>query len=156
MASSSDICRWINELKNADTRESALQELSRMTDAEEDMAQQLWNSHGSRAALMFEITNIYRIISQPGLSDHQSNRVCNVLSLLQCVARDSETRSEFLGGPYLLYIYPFLETQDPAPPYYNLRRSSLQVIQVIADEVEGVNFLINEVLYVTKKEKKSW
>jgi len=45
MASSSDICRWINELKNADTRESALQELSRMTDAEED-----WHS-GSGIAM---------------------------------------------------------------------------------------------------------
>ena len=39
-----------------------------------------------------EIINIYPAINPPVLSAHQSNRVCNALALLQCVASHAETR----------------------------------------------------------------
>lgn len=35
------------------------------------------------------------------LQAHQSNRVCNALALLQCVASHPETRSAFLQGERL-------------------------------------------------------
>lgn len=39
-----------------------------------------------------EIVNIYPSINPPTLTAHQSNRVCNALALLQCVASHPETR----------------------------------------------------------------
>lgn len=41
---------------------------------------------------MQEIVNIYPSINPPTLTAHQSNRVCNALALLQCVASHPETR----------------------------------------------------------------
>ena len=51
---------------------------------------------GTIAALLQEIINIYPAINPPTLTAHQSNRVCNALALLQCVASHPETRSVFL------------------------------------------------------------
>lgn len=42
--------------------------------------------------LLKEIVNIYPSINPPTLTAHQSNRVCNALALLQCVASHPETR----------------------------------------------------------------
>ena len=35
----------------------------------------------------------------------QSNRVCNALALLQCVASHAETRSVFLSGEWQLFVF---------------------------------------------------
>ena len=56
-----------------------------------------------------EIINIYPAINPPALTAHQSNRVCNALALLQCVASHQDTRSAFLLAHIPLYLYPFLE-----------------------------------------------
>lgn len=45
-----------------------------------------------------EIVSIYPLLSPPSLTAHASNRVCNALALLQCVASHPETRSLFLQG----------------------------------------------------------
>jgi Cell differentiation family, Rcd1-like len=42
--------------------------------------------------------SIYPLLSPPSLTAHASNRVCNALALLQCVASHQETRSLFLRG----------------------------------------------------------
>ena len=83
-------------------------------------------STGTIAALLHEIVNIYAVINPPNLTvcfgpltalvwctadmfvsslrllvspkGPQSNRVCNALALLQCVASHPETRSAFLQG----------------------------------------------------------
>jgi CCR4-NOT transcription complex subunit 9 len=86
-----------------------------------------------------EIVAIYPMLSPPTLTAQASNRVCNALALLQCVASHPETRALFLQGlsapprPTLLrmpesnthrcfsvprvstahipmYLYPFLNT----------------------------------------------
>lgn len=49
-------------------------------------------------ALPQEIVSIYPLLSPPSLTAHASNRVCNALALLQCVASHPETRSLFLQG----------------------------------------------------------
>ena len=38
------------------------------------------------------------LLSPPALTAHASNRVCNALALLQCVASHPETRTLFLNG----------------------------------------------------------
>lgn len=112
------IYQWINELSSPETRENALLELSKKRESVPDLAPMLWHSCGTIAALLQvsteqhnpgkpklnfmlqccfcvclqEIVNIYPSINPPTLTAHQSNRVCNALALLQCVASHPETR----------------------------------------------------------------
>lgn len=53
---------------------------------------------GIMAALLQEIVSVYPLLSPPALTAHASNRVCNALALLQCVASHPETRQLFLNG----------------------------------------------------------
>jgi CCR4-NOT transcription complex subunit 9 len=48
--------------------------------------------------LLQEIVTVYPLLTPPTLSGGASNRVCNALALLQCVANHNETRSLFLQG----------------------------------------------------------
>lgn len=53
---------------------------------------------GIMPALLQEIVSVYPLLSPPNLTAHVSNRVCNALALLQCVASHSDTRQLFLNG----------------------------------------------------------
>ncbi|XP_040563625.1 CCR4-NOT transcription complex subunit 9 [Lepeophtheirus salmonis] len=135
---------WINELSCCETRETALLELSKKREVVPDLAPMLWNSFGTIAALLQEIINIYPAINPPVLSAHQSNRVCNALALLQCVASHPDTRSAFLLAHIPLYLYPFLHTVSKTRPFEYLRLTSLGVIGALVktDEQEVINFLL--------------
>lgn len=95
------------------------------------------------AALLQEIVAVYPLLYPPGLTAHASNRVCNALALLQCVASHSETRQLFLTGAQQffshtllilpsahipLFLYPFLNTTSKTRPFEYLRLTSLGVI----------------------------
>ncbi|XP_037803527.1 CCR4-NOT transcription complex subunit 9 [Penaeus vannamei] len=138
------IYQWIIELANPDTRENALLELSKKRESVPDLAPLLWNSFGTIAALLQEIINIYPAINPATLTAHQSNRVCNALALLQCVASHPETRSQFLAAHIPLYLYPFLQTVSKTRPFEYLRLTSLGVIGALVktDEQEVINFLL--------------
>lgn len=96
---------------------------SRQREAVQDLAPMLWYSFGAIGALLQEVISVYPAINPPNLTvsfsglenyylsfkiifnlftclkkAHQSNRVCNSLALLQCVASHQETRSLFLQG----------------------------------------------------------
>ena len=90
--------KLVTELINPDQRESALLELSKKREAFPDLAPILWHSFGTIAALLQEIVAIYPLLAPPALTAHASNRVCNALALLQCVASHPETRALFLSG----------------------------------------------------------
>lgn len=94
----------------------------------QDLAPMLWHSFGTIAALLQEIVSIYPSISPPTLNAYQSNRVCNALALLQCVASHQETRSAFLQANIPLFLYPFLHTTSKTRPFEYLRLTSLGVI----------------------------
>ncbi len=83
---------------NSAVRENALLELSKKREDFPDLAPMLWHSFGTIAALLQEIISIYPSLSPPTLPSPASNRVCNALALLQCVASHPETRSLFLQG----------------------------------------------------------
>ncbi|XP_045592709.1 LOW QUALITY PROTEIN: CCR4-NOT transcription complex subunit 9 [Procambarus clarkii] len=138
------IYQWIIELANPETRENALLELSKKRESVPDLAPLLWNSFGTIAALLQEIINIYPAINPATLTAHQSNRVCNALALLQCVASHPETRSQFLAAHIPLYLYPFLQTVSKTRPFEYLRLTSLGVIGALVktDEQEVINFLL--------------
>jgi hypothetical protein len=86
------------DLTNPSTKETALLELSKKRESFPELAPHLWHSFGTMAALLQEIVSIYPMLQPPSLTAHASNRVCNALALLQCVASHPETRSLFLQG----------------------------------------------------------
>lgn len=49
-------------------------------------------------SLLQEIISVYTLLSPSQLTAAASNRVCNALALLQCVASHNETRGLFLNG----------------------------------------------------------
>lgn len=107
-----------------------------------DLAPWLWNSFGTIAALLQEIINIYPAINPPTLTAHQSNRVCNALALLQCVASHHETRSQFLLAHVPLYLYPFLHTVSKTRPFEYLRLTSLGVIGALVKVRDSIGIWI--------------
>lgn len=53
---------------------------------------------GVMTALLQEIISVYPLLNPSQLTAAASNRVCNALALLQCVASHNETRTLFLNG----------------------------------------------------------
>ncbi|KAG5064717.1 hypothetical protein JHK85_005900 [Glycine max] len=144
------------QLSNPDLRENALHELSKKRELFQDLAPLLWNSLGTMAALLQEIVSIYPAISPPNLTPAQSNRVCNALALLQCVASHLDTRMPFLNGNDFflihlkdahipLYLYPFLNTTSKSRPFEYLRLTTLGVIGALVkvDDTEVISFLLS-------------
>ena len=112
-------------------------------------------------SLLQEIISVYPLLNPSQLTAAASNRVCNALALLQCVASHNETRSLFLSGmncsanprgPRLifsiahipLFLYPFLNTTSKSRPFEYLRLTSLGVIGALVknDSSEVINFLL--------------
>jgi CCR4-NOT transcription complex subunit 9 len=166
------IYNLVLELTNPDKREAALLELrylfffqttissnlSKKREAVPDLAPILWYSFGTIACLLQEIVAIYPLLSPPKLKAPASNRVCNALALLQCVASHPETRTLFLNGHIPLYLYPFLNTTSKTRPFEYLRLTSLGVIGALVkvttlirlqhlnhqmDDPEVINFLLS-------------
>jgi CCR4-NOT transcription complex subunit 9 len=133
------IFEWVAQLlKGPDAREKALLELSKKREQYDDLALILWHSFGIHAVqrpvltdtgvmstLLQEIITVYPLLNPPELTPHASNRVCNALALLQCVASHPETREVFLRGSlsltysltqhtFLCFYTPF-STQPPNP-----------------------------------------
>ncbi|XP_050220031.1 uncharacterized protein LOC126670364 isoform X2 [Mercurialis annua] len=133
------------DLSNPDLRENALLELSKNKELFQDLAPFVWNSFGTIAALIQEIVSIYPVLSPPNLSPAQSNRVCNALALLQCVASHPDTRMLFLNAHIPLYLYPFLNTTSKSRPFEYLRLTSLGVIGALVkvDDTEVISFLLS-------------
>lgn len=138
------VLQWIQDLTNPDTKEEALLSLSKKREVVPDLAPMLWHSAAVVASLLYEIVSIYCYMNPPTLTASQSNRVCNALALLQCVASHPETRTAFLKAQIPQYLYPFLTTSTEAQPFEYLRLTSLGVIGALVktDEQDVINFLL--------------
>ncbi|VDK81489.1 unnamed protein product, partial [Onchocerca ochengi] len=136
---------WILDLSDSSKREQALLELSKKRETVPDLPLWLWYSFGSMASLLQEVISIYPAIMPPTLTAGQSNRVCNALALMQCVASHKETRSPFLQAHIPLFLYPFLHTTKTSRPFEYLRLTSLGVIGALVktDEQEVIQFLLS-------------
>lgn len=53
---------------------------------------------GVMTSLVQEIISVYTLLNPSQLTAAASNRVCNALALLQCVASHNDTRTLFLNG----------------------------------------------------------
>jgi CCR4-NOT transcription complex subunit 9 len=103
----SELSKHILDLLHPERREGALLHLSKHRETYPDLAPMIWWSFGTMSALLQEIVAIYPSLSPPTLTAPASNRVCNALALLQCVASHSETRKHFLSGE--IAAPPFVE-----------------------------------------------
>ena len=140
----SDVYTQIGSLIISSKRPRALLELSRWREFVPDLAPMLWYSYGVMTALLQEIISIYPLLYPPTLQSAQSNRVCNALALLQCIASHPETRQQFLNAHIPLFLYPFLNTVSTSRPFEYLRLTSLGVIGglVKVDDPEVVSLLL--------------
>merc|ERR1712195_37732 len=146
MASDKEVYQLVLELTASEQRESGLLELSNKRESVPDLAPILWHSFGTISALLQEIVHIYPLLSPPALTAHASNRVCNALALLQCVASHVETRTLFLNAHIPLFLYPFLNTVSKTKPFEYLRLTSLGVIGALVkqmDDSDVINFLLS-------------
>ncbi|RYP02990.1 hypothetical protein DL764_005444 [Monosporascus ibericus] len=135
---------YIADLLNENTREAALLELSKKREQVPELALILWHSFGVMTSLMQEIISVYGLLNPSQLTAAASNRVCNALALLQCVASHNETRTLFLNAHIPLFLYPFLNTTSKSRPFEYLRLTSLGVIGALVknDSTEVINFLL--------------
>ncbi|XP_024627301.1 CCR4-NOT transcription complex subunit 9 isoform X3 [Medicago truncatula] len=146
--SMSSMERLVIELSNPDLRENALRVLSKFQRIRlfPELAPLLWNSYGTIAILVQEITSIYPTIQLLNLTQTQSTRVCNVLALLQCVASHPDTKMSFLNASMPLYFYPFLQTTSELAQFEHLRLASLGVIGALVksqvNTKESIDFLL--------------
>lgn len=135
---------FVLQLLNVEQREITLIELSKRRENYPDLAPIIWYSYGTMAALLQEIIGVYPMLSPPTLTPAASNRVCNALALLQCVASHPETKSKMIAAHIPLYLYPFLNTVSRHRPFEYLRLTSLGVIGALVkvDDSEVVSFLL--------------
>ena len=61
---------------------------------------------GVMTSLLQEIISVYPLLNPSQLTAAASNRVCNALALLQCVASHGETRGLFLSGSCIECLHP--------------------------------------------------
>ncbi|KAL7068484.1 putative cell differentiation protein Rcd1 [Cryptosporidium serpentis] len=138
------VYQYIVDMTCTAKREIALSKLSKYRETFSDLPPLLWHSFGCITALLQEIISIYPLLSPPNLSSQASNRTCNCLALLQCMASHSEIRGHFLAAHIPLYLYPFLNTITKSRPFEYLRLTSLGVIGALVkvDDPEVVSFLL--------------
>ncbi|KAK3725127.1 RNA-binding protein, CCR4-NOT complex subunit Rcd1 [Vermiconidia calcicola] len=138
------VLEWIAQVLSAGSREAALLELSKKREQVPELALILWHSFGVMTSLLQEIISVYPLLNPSQLTAAASNRVCNALALLQCVASHHETRGLFLGAHIPLFLYPFLNTTSKSRPFEYLRLTSLGVIGALVknDSSEVINFLL--------------
>lgn len=124
-----EIMDYIQQLTELVDREMALSALSKLRENNPDLAPLLWGTPAVIAALIQEVISVYPYLSgNIEMNSNHSNRCCNALALLQCVASHPETRGLFLKAYIPLFLYPFLNTELNSRPFEYLRLTSLGVI----------------------------
>lgn len=136
---------YIADLLNETTREAALLELSKKREQVPELALILWHSFGMcdgispppspgmltlgvegvMTSLLQEIISVYTLLNPSQLTAAASNRVCNALALLQCVASHNETRTLFLNGMVDVHPLPHLRPDEMSAHRPLLQRISL-------------------------------
>lgn len=153
------VLQWVAELMDPARREGALMELSKKREQVPELALVLWHSFGVMTSLLQEIISVYPLLNPSQLTAAASNRVCNALALLQCVASHNETRGLFLNGEFQpaksnnatdlniahipLFLYPFLNTTSKSRPFEYLRLTSLGVIGALVKNEPSSSVAMN-------------
>jgi len=158
MLSTDEVWGLVQDLRVVERRENALLELSKRREQLPDLGPVLWYTFGCVVALMQEVLQVYPLLASPSLlTAEASNRVCNSLALLQCIAAHPETRSLFIKAHIPTLLYPLLNSSLHSPtsrrdeeealldrPFEYLRLTALGVLgaMVKVEEVEVIDFLV--------------
>jgi len=139
-----NVYHWICQLTYGPQKEQALLELGRKREQFDDLAIVLWSSFGVMTSLLNEIVSVYPMLEPTKLSNQLSNRVCNALVLLQCVASHPETKHLFLQAHIPLFLFPFLNTTSRQRTFEYLRLTSLGVVGALVknDSQDVISFLL--------------
>lgn len=139
-----NVYHWICQLAYGPQKEQALLELGRKREQFDDLAVVLWSSFGVMTALLNEIISVYPLLQPQMLSNQLSNRVCNALVLLQCVASHPETKHLFLQAHIPLFLLPFLNTTSRQRTFEYLRLTSLGVVGALVknESQDVIGFLL--------------
>ena len=138
------IIKWINEIKNENTRAKAIKNLSQLYEKNCNIALYLWYSRGTIAALLQEIVSSYQYLSSLKLTLEKSNKICCTISLFQYLACNNEIRHEFLESKIPIFLYPFISNNNKGKSYEYLKLTSLSVINALLkiNDKEVISFLI--------------
>ena len=138
------ITEWVDQIKDENTREKALEELFHKRESLSDLTLHIWYYRYSSKNLQ-EIINTYQYLASLKLTVNRSNRACSVLALFQCVAVHPETRHPFLKAQISIFLYPFLNTLNKSKTFEYIRLTSLGVIGALVkiDNRKVIQYLIN-------------
>ncbi|XP_051134871.1 uncharacterized protein LOC127254047 isoform X1 [Andrographis paniculata] len=123
--------RLIIDLMDSRLRENALAHLARRARGFQDFAVRLWFSFGTIAILLQEVLSVYPFLSPPSLTPIQSDRLCNVLTLIQCVASHQETRSLFVQAYLPFYLVLLLNQIGELRCFERIRILTLGIIAAL-------------------------
>ncbi|KAJ7566475.1 hypothetical protein O6H91_02G104900 [Diphasiastrum complanatum] len=91
----------------------------------------IYNSCGTVAILLQEILSVYPKLDTQELNIRGSKRLANVLTLLQSVASNEETRGLLVKAHIPNYLIPFILSEHTEEVYENVRAISLSVIGIV-------------------------
>lgn len=138
------IIKWINEIKNENTRAKAIDNLTKFREKNKNLPIYLWYSRGTITVLLQEIISTYQYLPLSKLSLDKSNKICSVITLFQGIASHEKTRNEFLESQIPIFLYPFLNNTNKSKPYEYLKLTALSVIGTLvkSNNPEIISFLI--------------
>ena len=138
------IIKYIEEIKNEDTRSQAIENLYKYKGKNSNLAIYLWYSGGTMAAFLQEIIYTYQYLTISKFTNEQLNKAKYIISLIQEIALHPKTRKEFLDSQILVFLYPFLRCSSKIKSYDVIRVTSLGVIAALVkiDDSDVINFLI--------------
>ena len=145
-ANEEEIIKWINEIKNENTRIKAISNLSQCNNEKNtNLALYLWYTRGAMAAVLQEIISAYQYLSSSKLTLEKSGKICCAISLFQIIASNPDTRNELLESKMPIFLYPFINNTNKAKAYEYLKLTSLSVINTLLKKVDPkiISFLID-------------
>lgn len=83
--------------------------------------------------MLQEVAFIYRKLFPPQLTQRDSNHLCNVLLLFECIASHSNTLFYLKKSQIHFYIHPFLKVESIEAPYENLKLAALDIIESLIE-----------------------
>ncbi|KAK9100019.1 hypothetical protein Scep_023449 [Stephania cephalantha] len=135
----------ILELRDEVLRESALRCLSnfllekRVDDPENyyRTGYLLFHSCGTMTILLQELLTAFSKMVDETLNVRSAKRLANVLTLLQCIAANNETRQKFADSNVPNFLMPIIKFKSPLEVFQNVRAIALSVFGILCQAREG-------------------
>jgi CCR4-NOT transcription complex subunit 9 len=140
------IIKYINEIKNEETRFKAIKNLFKYIEKNKKLAIYLWYSTGTIAIFLQEIIQIYPYLGLKKISQEKIEQVNCIIQFFQVIALHPQTRKPFVESKILEFLYPFLSVNNK---FEKSRIFSLGVVAALVkiDNSYVINFLIESMIF---------